>query len=204
MLNHNIPSFHRQPVGDELLVFDQETGECRLFSPPARFIVDNGDDPDLVDRFRTAFPEHAEHAEALVEGVRSADLGRRTVLKIAGVALITSLASPRPAAAASLVLTLLSATYSGPDAVNCPGPNAGAGAADPATLLTCLQSIQTPTSLTTVTLPGTCSSGAGGRLGVPDPAVGTRKSLIINYQCSGGPVQQNITCDGDPVSIVCP
>lgn len=206
-----------QGLGDELLLLDTGSAQCHLLSEPARYVYTLAEtglsEAELVEAFEQRYPECPARGPEVVrrvldyletsspeqhEAPAEWSPHRRQVLQVAGLLLITTALMPLPSQAASgNTLTLLSAVYSGPDSINCPGPNVGAASVN---VLPCLQSFQGPTSISGTTFPGGCNP----TLGVADPIVGTRKSLIISYRCGAGPVQQSVSCDFDGFSIVCP
>lgn len=211
-----------QKVDGELLVYDTQNDEIHLLSKESAHILEefeeNESDEQRVEKFRQAFPEHSSSAEEIVEASVGglSDLGlvkshrhvstsqdsvsRREVLKIAGVALITTVLAPTPAAAQSgNQLVLVSAVYG--QSTGCPGVLTGTNQADSAAVLSCLQSLQGPTSVTFTTGHGPCGEDTG--LGVPDPAPFQAKVLLINYTCGGVAQPPSNTCNFQN-TITCP
>lgn len=220
--------FLSQAIGDETLIYDQETQVYHSLSDVAVAIQglhNEGVEPELIqNEIAQGFPVHAGHAKELVaetlaelkergllEDVKNVlsmedyRMGRRNVLKIAGVTILATVAASVPAAAASGPLVVTQGTYfhNSAAASSCGGP-LGTTSVVNGNVTTILNNNVTDNPGSS-NLTFTVSDAFFGGLDPCNKMVtpGCQNRLNISYNCKGAGFFQAF-CEGAMVSITCP
>ncbi len=205
-----------QPVADELLVYDASTQECHHLSEEVTFLWNFIEQQPtvalLTEAFVKVYPQHSERGTEFVEAALAdltakglltgtnqlspIDEGRRQLLKASGLLLVGTVVAPLPSAAASDLLSIVSARYfnnqvDSPNTVPFCGSGGSNGPCPGTDLATALSARISGGTFN----PIACSNGNFG-----DPCNGILKECKVVYRCRG--VETSLRfCEGQMITI---